>query len=174
MHLKNPTGHKNIHIETDGIHQIFLEDFEEGSREFTLEIDISADHAECYIKGRAKSQGNDKKSWKISQKFLGKSQTGTLDLKGAAEGHSTLIFDGSGILEKSSTDAQVEIAEKIILSDEATARALPILTVKTDQVKSASHASTISCIPEDLVLYFQSRGIHKKTAENLIKEGLLK
>jgi len=60
------------------------------------------------------------------------------------------------------------------LFDQGRSKLLPVLTVKTDKVKSASHGATIAPVEPEKILYLQSRGINKKDATELIKDGFLK
>jgi len=173
MHYINPTGHQTLKIEANESKTITLEDFQTGSRTFHLVIQMMGENAKCEVIGRIQSKGTDRKVWKIEQQYQGHNQTGHIQLRGTAEDQAFLELDGGAILEQSSTQSDAEVTEKIILFDQARGRALPILTVKTDDVKAAGHGASIAPINEELILYFQSRGIVKKEAEKLIKEGFL-
>ncbi len=174
MHLINPTGTKKIVVPKDKKLDIFLQDFDAGSREFSLEIELQGDNAECHVQGRAQSAGSDKKYWNIRQIFTGKSQTGRIELRGTAEEESFLRFDGAAVLEHESVDADAQVRERVILFDNARGKLLPVLTVKTDRVKSASHGASIAPVESEKMLYLASRGIAKKESEKLLKEGFLK
>jgi len=174
MHLKNPSGEKNITIKTGESLEIFLEDFELGSREFFLTVNLEGEGSECKISGRAKSENSDKKLWKICQVFKGVEQKGVMDLRGVAEGKSFLRFDGQGVLEKSSENSEIEIQEKIMLFDDSHGQSLPVLTVKTDSVKSASHGASVSPADIEKLNYLCSRGIDEKNARDILKIGFLK
>ncbi|MCF7905784.1 SufD family Fe-S cluster assembly protein [Candidatus Gracilibacteria bacterium] len=174
MKLINPTGIKRIIVGKNEKLDVTLQDFNEGSREFTLEIELQGDNAQCRIQGRAQSTGKDKKIWTVSQTFSGTNQTGQIELRGTAEDESFLQFDGTALLSPSSVDADANINERIILFDNAKGKLLPVLTVKTDRVKSASHGASIAPVDSEKFLYLQSRGIAKKEGEQLLKEGFLK
>ena len=173
MHFISPSGTETVQVKENQKLMITLEDFEPGNREFHLTIEMQGENAECEIVGRAQSKGSDHKVWKVEQVYQGHNQTGHIQLRGTAEDDAFLEFDGGAILEHSSTQSDAEVTEKIILFDQAKGRALPILTVRTDDVKAAGHGASIAPINSELVLYFQSRGIAKKDAEKLIKEGFL-
>ena len=174
MKLTNPTGTKRITLAQSEKLDVFLQDFDEGSREFSLEIELQGDDAECRIEGRAQSTGTDKKYWNIRQVFTGKNQTGRINLRGTAEDESFLRFDGTAALEQKSVDADAQVRERVILFDKAKGKLLPVLTVKTDKVKSASHGASIAPADCEQVLYLQSRGIAKKEGERVLKEGFLR
>lgn len=173
MHFTNPSGSETIQIKENENMTITLEDFEPGSREFHLTVEMLGENAECEIVGRAQSKGTDRKIWKVEQVYKGHNQTGHIQLRGTSEDEAFLEFDGGAILDETSTQSDAEVTEKIILFDQAKGRALPILTVKTDDVKAAGHGASIAPINSELLLYFQSRGIPRKEAEKLIKEGFL-
>ncbi len=174
MKFTNPSGHKTIEVKDDTLLEIEIEDFSAGSREFNLTIELLAENAECHVKGRTQCTGTDHKNWEIKQVFKGKNQTGSIDLRGTAEDQSFLGFDGNGTLTTESEQADANITEKIILFDNAKGKSLPVLRVETDQVKSAGHGASIAPVDPEKILYFQARGIDKKTAANLIKTGFLK
>ena len=173
MKLKNPTGYKKIILQAGKHKSIFLEDFESGSREFELVVELCGEGAVCNIVGRIQVAGKDRKIWKIKQVFEGASQVGNMDLRGVAADNSFLAFDGAGILESSASEVEVQVSEKIRLFDNAKGRSLPVLTVKTDQVKSASHAASIAPVSAEQLLYLESRGIAFKEAQQMLKEGFL-
>lgn len=174
MKLTSPTGTKHITLSAGEALSIFLEDNEPGSREFHLEINLEGENATCSVQGRAQSFGNDRKVWIVKQNFRGKNQTGEIELRGTAEGESFLQFDGAATLEQSSTQAEANISERVILFDQARGKLLPVLRVETDDVKAASHGATIAPVEPEKILYLTSRGIKQKEAERLIKEGFLK
>lgn len=173
MEINNPTGHKVIEVKDDSLNKIIVQDLKSGSREFDLEVILVGDGVSVDIVGRAQSSGKDKKTWKVRLCFQGRDQVATLDLKGTAEDESSLEFDGAGVLESSSSQASIEIEEKIVLFDQAKGKCLPVLTVKTDQVKSASHAASVAPFDDEMRLYLQSRGIDGEDADALLKSGFL-
>lgn len=174
MKFTDPSGHKTVQVTNDTLLEISLKDFSTGNRDFQLTVELIAENAECYVKGRAQCRGTDQKNWQIKQLFKGKNQTGSIDLRGTAEDQSFLGFDGNGTLCATSQQANATITEKIILFDQAKGRSLPVLRVETDQVKSAGHGASIAPVDPEKILYFQARGINKHDAENLIKSGFLK
>ena len=173
LHISSPTGIKKLVLRDHESCEIVLEDFEPGSRSFTLEVEMRGAGARCSIRGRIHVTGKDRKSWKIVQRFSGKSQEGTIDLRGIAEDASSLEFDGSAILDSGAKEVEVNVQEKIWLFDHAQGKALPILTVKTDRVKSARHAASITSVDEGQLFFLESRGIPRGAAETILKQGFL-
>jgi Fe-S cluster assembly scaffold protein SufB len=174
MKFTNPIGTKSITLRSGENMPIHIEDLEPGSRDFSLEIILDGEGSRCDIIGRVSAADKDVKNWKIMQRFLGTNSVGNIKIHGVAEGDSRLEIDASGILEQESVDAEANITEKIMLFDQARARALPVLTVKTDRVKSASHGASIAPVDPQQILYLMSRGISEEEALGMLREGFLK
>lgn len=174
MKFTTPSGEETIVLKKDEKKTIILEDFESGNRDFILTVELEGDNSECDIIGRAQTQNNDKKSWKIIQNFSGKNQSGNIDVRGISEGNSFLSIDGGATLKQSSSEASANINEKIMLFENGKGKLLPVLRVETDDVKAASHGASIAPVDQERLLYFASRGIEKSEAEKIIKEGFLK
>ncbi len=177
MKIKNPQGKKKIVVKKDEFLQIWLEDLDlldgEKSREFFLEIDLVGENAQCLVEGRISAQNLDKKSWKIVQKFRGKNQVGKINLQGVADDKSLLGLQAQGVLESSSEEAQANIAEKVLIFKEAKGELLPILTVKTDNVRQAKHSASITPVDQEKLLFLASRGLNIEEAEDILKKGFL-
>lgn len=173
MKLINPEGHKTILIQENEKQTIVLEDMSHDNRIFTLDVFLKGENAECIIEGRAQSTGKEKKKWTVRQIFENKNQKGRIHLRGIAEENGILEFDGAGVIDTQSQDSDIRVEEKILLFDNGIGKLLPVLTVKTNDVKSASHSASLSPISEDILLYFESRGYNKKDAQEIIKTGFL-
>jgi Fe-S cluster assembly scaffold protein SufB len=173
MQLKNPSGIKNITFKKMEKSEIFLEDFREKDSSFNLNIILEGDHTEVKIIGRLSSKKQYTKKLTVKIFLQGASQKVSLDLRGTSENNSFLEFDGGAIIEKNSSECEISISEKIILFDNGKGKCLPILTVKTDQVKKASHSASIAPFTKETLLFCQSKGISKINTENLLKKGFL-
>jgi Fe-S cluster assembly scaffold protein SufB len=77
-------------------------------------------------------------------------------------------------LEQESSQATALISEKILLFEKAKGQLLPVLTVKTDNVKNAKHSASITPVKPENLLFLTSRGISMKDAEDILKKGFLK
>jgi Fe-S cluster assembly scaffold protein SufB len=174
MEIINPHGTKKIIIKKNETLNIWLEDLEPKSREFSLEIELLGDNAQCIIEGRIHCKNSDKKVWNITQIFRGKNQIGKINLQGVAEENSNLELNATGIISRDSSQATALISEKILLFEKAKGQLLPVLTVQTDDVKKANHAASITPVKPANLLFLTSRGIPIKEAENILKKGFLK
>lgn len=173
MKLSSPSGTKSIHIADNQHLDIWMEDFESGSREFELDIYLEGKKAQCHIQGRLQSKDNDKKIWKIRQHFSGEEQNGSITVRGTGEDQAFIQCDAQGILEQQSVNATANISERVILFDTAKSKLLPVLTVKTDKVAAASHGATVAPVEREKILYLQGKGLSKTEAEQMIKTGFL-
>lgn len=60
----------------------------------------------------------------------------------------------------------------LMLSKDAKVHTIPSLEIEADDVK-AGHAATIGKMDEDLIFYLESRGIDKKTGQDLLVKGFM-
>lgn len=171
----NPEGVKKIEInENNQVEKIVLQDFSDGSREFSLEVFVTGENAKVEIIGRAESKSECKKNWNVSLILAGKNQSGLLDLKGVADENGFLEFDGGGIIAENSSEGSIKVEEKIILfSKNSAAKAVPVLRVETENVASASHAASIAPFDPEIFFYLESKGIHTKDIKKMLKDGML-
>jgi len=171
----NPTGIQKIRISEDNIQKkIILQDLDSGSRDFVLEVVIEGENSEVEISGRAESQNSDQKKWEISLILSGKNQTGKLDLRGISNDKGRLEFNGGGIISKNSSGGDIDVSEKIVLfSKSAKAKNVPVLTVETEDLRSASHSASMAPFEKEVFFFLESRGISQEEGKNLLREGFL-
>ncbi len=98
MKLTNPTNSKHIIVGANEELVVRLEDFDTGSREFTLEVILKGNNASCEVQGRVQAMKQDVKTWNVVMKFEGANQTGIIELHGTAEDDAQLELNGTGII----------------------------------------------------------------------------
>ncbi len=174
MKIINPESVKHIIVGDNEKLVVQLEDFEKGSRAFELNVELKGENAHCEVQGRIQSRKNDVKQWNVMMQFNNANQTGIIELRGTAEDAAQLELNGTGIIAKTSTQATTRVKEKIMLFGNGKGKALPILTVQTNDVKSASHSASVAPVSDEQILYLQSRGIGKEEAQEMLKTGFLK
>jgi Fe-S cluster assembly scaffold protein SufB len=174
MKITNPENSKKIIVGNNEKLLLQLEDFDAGSREFALEVVLEGENAYCEIQGRVQTKKKDEKQWNVVMQFNDANQTGIIELRGTAEDDAKLELNGTAIIDKKSTQATAQVKEKIILFGNGKGKALPVLTVQTDNVKSASHSASVAPVSDEQILYLQSRGIDKKEAQEVLTSGFLK
>lgn len=175
IELQSPEGVREIVLDRENCEtHIRLHDLDLGSRDLELTVKVKGENAAVHISGVAQSIGSDKKKWVVSLQMLGKNQSGSLKLRGVVDGDGFLEFDGGGVLNRDSDNGELDIDEKIVLlSSAAKARALPVLRVETENVKSASHSASIAPFSEDIFFYLSSRGIDPENGKVLLRSGFL-
>jgi Fe-S cluster assembly protein SufD len=95
----------------------------------------------------------------------------TENYKGIMDQHGRAIFNGRIVVHP---DAQQITADQtnhnLMLSDQALVNTNPQLEIYADDVK-CTHGSTVGQINEEAYFYFQSRGIDRMTAQDLLVRG---
>ncbi len=95
-------------------------------------------------------------------------------IKAALNDSSSVDFEGLIKIEKDSSGVDTYLgANLLLLSDQASGRAVPNLEIETSDIK-AGHGVTIGKVDENEIFYLMSRGISRKEAINLIVQGFLR
>lgn len=93
--------------------------------------------------------------------------------KGALWDKSKVDFNGLVKIEKGAVRSNAWLgANLLLLSKQASGRAVPNLEIEENDVK-AGHAATVGKVNETELFYLMSRGLSQQTATNLIVEGFL-
>lgn len=174
LRLKTPKGKRKIELKDQEHLEIFLEDFETGSRSFQLEIILHGTDARCSVKGRIQATGNDQKKWEVVQQCLGIEPQVYIDFHGVAEALGELEFEAQAIIEKTSQRAHVEVIGNIWLLGEGKGRSTPILDVLTEDILLVHHTASVAPIEPQKILFLTARGINEETAKNILKKGFLR
>ncbi len=93
--------------------------------------------------------------------------------KGAAKDRGTIVYQGLIKLEPGAqkTDAY-QTNRNLLLSREASVESVPQLEIAANDVR-CSHGSSIAPIDAQQLFYLETRGISRKSAENLLVAGFL-
>lgn len=149
--------HHTVTIETPGTYEVFL----------------NGEGAEATIKGVFAVAGTETAEVILIIRHQAPNTLSKTLLKGVARDKARISFTGRIIVEEDCHNTNAFLTERILLlSDTATAEAIPELEILTDDVK-CSHAASVSYIPESQLFYLMSRGIPRSTAEELIVAGFL-
>lgn len=91
--------------------------------------------------------------------------------KNTLYGNAKTVFSGLITVDEGAhyTDAY-QTCRNLLMSDTTEANSMPGLQINADQVK-CSHGSTAASISDEEIFYLQARGIHPKTARQLIARG---
>ena len=91
--------------------------------------------------------------------------------KGILNDESRAVFTGKVLVTKDSqrTDSD-QLNSNLLLSDKATIDTKPQLEIFADDVK-CTHGATVGSFPDELVFYFQSRGMSAEMARGILTYG---
>ena len=108
-----------------------------------------------------------------SQNHAAPHATSDLLYKGALDDASGSVFRGIIRVAPGAqrTDAY-QTNRNLLLSEEASAHALPNLEIEADDVR-CSHGATVGQLEEEALFYLQSRGLSRRRAERLVVRGFL-
>jgi Fe-S cluster assembly protein SufD len=136
-------------------------------------IEITAEGAEVEIKGGWRTSANESVEIILEIVHRARHTSSRTLLRGAAGGQSRLTLSGTIIIEPGAQNTNAFLTENILLlSDQASAQAVPNLEISANEVK-CSHAATVSKIPEEHLFYLRARGIDRLSAQDLIVSGFL-
>ena len=91
--------------------------------------------------------------------------------KGILAGDSRAVFNGKVFVrpDAQKTDAK-QLNQNLLLSGAASVDTKPQLEISADDVK-CTHGATIGQVEQDEIFYFESRGISKEVAQQMLIEG---
>jgi Fe-S cluster assembly protein SufD len=97
-----------------------------------------------------------------------------LTVNGAMYDRSKVDFNGLVKIEKGAKGANAWLGAKLLLlSKQASGKAVPNLEIEENEVK-AGHAATVGKVNELELFYLMSRGFSQETATDMIVNGFLK
>ncbi len=134
---------------------------------------IEEPHATVQIEGIWEAVGDEQIEVEVIIHHRAPHTRAETTLKGVGRDRSRISFTGRIIIDEDCGDSHSFLTERVLLlSEEASAEAVPDLEIMTDDV-SCSHAASISNIDEEHRFYLMSRGIGRKQAERMIVRGFL-
>ncbi|MCB9813319.1 MAG: SufD family Fe-S cluster assembly protein [Pseudomonadales bacterium] len=137
-------------------------------------IDLVGQGAEVEILGSFLAQNDDFIDVEVTVHHKAKNTLANTTLRGVARDQSRIRLFGRIVINEGCGLSNSFLTERVLLlSNQASAEAVPELEILTDDVK-CSHAASVSEIPSEQLFYLMSRGIQKKQAEDLIIQGFLK
>lgn len=158
---------KKIVIDQPGKQTITLDEVGE------YEVEMMVAGIELEVRGVVQTKDKEKKRLALTLRHQAPHTRATTTLKGIARDQSNLEIYGKIVIAKNCPDTQSFLKERILLlSDQASAIALPELEIDSDAV-SCSHAASIAPLPENEIFYLMSRGLDRIKAEELLVEGFL-
>jgi Fe-S cluster assembly protein SufD len=136
-------------------------------------VELLGEGAQAEILGAFLTEESEIADVNITIHHKAKNTQANTTFRGVARDQSKIRFFGRIIINKDCGMTNSFLTQRVLLlSDQASAEAVPELEILTDDVK-CSHAASISQISELQLFYLMSRGVAKKQAENLIIDGFL-
>lgn len=94
-------------------------------------------------------------------------------LKAVGFDHAKISLKAKILIDRGCQKTESFLTERVLLvSEHARALAIPDLEILTDDVR-CSHAASITKIPEEQIFYLTSRGLSRRSAEEMIVDGFL-
>lgn len=143
------------------------------NKQGNLKFEISSENAKIYIFGEYDVYDNESFVLNTYQIHKVRKSESHILLKGVFRKNSSFIYNGTIDIKKTATMSIATLENKnILLKDTARVTTNPILKIKPYDVK-CKHGATISDINKNHISFLESRGINKKSAENILIEGFL-
>jgi Fe-S cluster assembly protein SufD len=99
--------------------------------------------------------------------------TSKVTVKGVLDDSSKVDFEGLTIIDRGAKNSMAWLESRLLLiSDNASGRAVPNLEISENEVK-AGHAATVGKIDETEIFYLMSRGLPRNQAVKLIVDGFI-
>ncbi len=138
-----------------------------------LDSELAAPGAHSHILGLYFGNEDQHFDHCTSQNHAAPHATSDLLYKGALDDASGSVFRGIIRVAPGAqrTDAY-QTNRNLLLSEQASAHALPNLEIEADDVR-CSHGATVGQLEEEALFYLQSRGLSRRKAERLVVRGFL-
>ncbi|MBI4092819.1 MAG: SufD family Fe-S cluster assembly protein [Candidatus Kerfeldbacteria bacterium] len=141
--------------------------------EFSLRVVLRKEGAAARIYGAGVLNGEQKLKLTVDTIHQAPNTTGSTLVKAVLKDKSNFEFFGMiKILKAAQGSNDFLQQDSLLLSDEASANAVPGLEIEANEVK-ASHAATAAPVNQDQLFYLRSRGIPETMAVQLVAEAFL-
>lgn len=125
------------------------------------------------VKGRYSLEDKNIQSSVVNVHHRGENSLSRIDVRSVLEDKSMSTFLGEIKVDKNAIGTDADLTNKNLLcSKDATVITEPQLDINTKEI-ACSHGCTVSNIDEQEIYYFETKGIDKQTASNIIKECFL-
>lgn len=136
--------------------------------EHTISIDEDVDLRATFI-GKEQDSLKSKITFTHSHPHI----TSRISIKAVLYDESDFNLEAKLVIEKDAVDTDTYLKIKALLIDpHASARAVPSLEIKTDNVKGG-HGATIGQIDQEQIYYLMSRGLSESESKDLIIKAFL-
>ncbi len=149
-------------------------DFQMGGKTSNLNIQQNADEeSDINSDILCNAKNNQQFNFNVSNIYCNKNGRGKILIKSSAEDKSFVIINGGISIKKKGggTDAHLK-QDSLLLSENASIKAIPKLNVDTDNVK-AGHGASITNLNKESLFYLTSRGISEADARKMMINGFM-
>ena len=118
-------------------------------------------------------QGGNVLDYNIIVNHTGKNTNCNINASGALKDNATKIFRGTIDFKKgASGSVGAETETVLMLGEDVVNKTVPVILCSEENV-SGTHGATIGELDEETLFYFESRGIDKKNAENIMARAAI-
>ena len=168
--LFNPTGDLSFCVKKDENLNLFI--LMNGSN-CRLTVRLTEETAECHLNVVYLSDTAHENIIKCRMEHLAPHTKSYQDVKGVATGKTKGVFEGVIHIEKDAQKCEgYQKHAAVLLSDDATIKAVPELNIYADDVM-CSHGSAVGPLDEEQIFYLMARGIEENRAKEMLLTGFL-
>lgn len=165
----NKTKQHNLAFDTEG--EIYVVFFHNLSGK--LDFEINSSNVDLYIFGLFTGKNKDNFQIETIQRHNAPNSRSDLLIKGVFDDNSKFIYQGLIRLEKSAQQSHAyQKNQNLILSKGVFVDSRPFLEILANDV-FCTHGSTTGKLNQDQILYSQTRGLDKETAEKMLVQGFI-
>lgn len=152
---------------------VFVPILSDTSGEFTLRVVLRKQGATARVFGAGVLSGEQKLKLTVDTIHEAANTTGSTLVKAVLKDAANFEFFGMiKILKAAQGSNDFLQQDSLLLSDEASANAVPGLEIEANEVR-ASHAATAAPVNQEQLFYLRSRGIPETIATQLVAEAFL-
>lgn len=132
---------------------------------------LAGEGASTYLRGLSMLEGDQLVDNHLTVDHAAPNCQSYMGFKSVLDGKSHSVFTGRVNVHRHAqkTDSN-QLNENLLLSDKATVDTKPQLEIYADDVK-CTHGATVGRPPQELVFYFQTRGMSEETARGMLTYG---
>ena len=144
------------------------DDKKEGKIYSNVKVDLVGDKSDFRYDMGYLAQGNDIFDYNIIVNHIGKKTNCEITANGALRDSAHKIFRGTIDFKTGSSDSTgAETETVLLLGDDVVNKTVPVILCSEENV-SGTHGASIGELDEETLFYFESRGIDKAVAEDIM------
>ncbi len=138
-----------------------------------LNFTLKGNHSKLTFIGIIIGENSNSFEFETNAKHLGKNTNSYFFIRGTMYNKSQTNYTGKIKIEKNAKSTDSYLSHKsLLLSKDASVRTIPSLEIKEKDVK-VGHCATIGKLDKNSLFYLASRGIDKKTSQDMLIKAFL-